>query len=103
MVIQTRKAEGMLVVEVDRPRLDAAVADQFRQAMAELIAAGENRIVLDLGKVGFIDSAGLGAIVGVLKMIGRTGSLELAGVHGPVLKVFTLTRMTRVFTIRDTV
>lgn len=101
MLIQNRKTGDMLVVELQTPRLDSAVAEEFRQEMTRLIAEGEERITLDLGNVEFIDSAGLGAIVSVLKMIGRTGTFELTGVHGAVHKVFTLTRMNRVFTIRD--
>jgi anti-sigma B factor antagonist len=47
--------------------------------------------------VRFIDSSGLGAIVSMLKLIGREGDLVLCGVTDPVMSLFKLTRMDRVF------
>ncbi|MBY8975507.1 STAS domain-containing protein [Rhodobacteraceae bacterium NNCM2] len=99
--LEKSKTDGFLIVTPPGPRLDAAVATDFRSSMAEIIAAGEHRIQLDLSRVEFIDSAGLGSIIKVLKMIDRAGELELTGVKGVVYKVLKLTRMNRIFTIRE--
>jgi anti-sigma B factor antagonist len=59
----------------------------------------DQRIVLDLAQVGFIDSSGLGAIVALRKMLGPDRVLELAALSVSVAKVFRLTRMDGVFPI----
>ncbi|MDT8344373.1 MAG: STAS domain-containing protein [Thermohalobaculum sp.] len=91
------------VVEIPGPRLDAAVAGEFKRQMVELIDTGAAAIVLDFSAVEFIDSSGLGAVVGAFKHLGPRGSLEIASLRPAVGKVFALTRMNRVFTIHDAV
>jgi anti-sigma B factor antagonist len=59
--------------------------------------------VLDLSGVEFVDSSGLGAIVSCLKRLGPRGSLAIAGAQGSVQRLFTLTRMDRVFPLHETV
>ena len=63
---------------------------------------GKTRVVLDLSKVEFMDSSGLGAVVGSMKQLGRDRQLDLAGLTPTVDKVFRITRMDRVFRIYDT-
>jgi anti-sigma B factor antagonist len=53
--------------------LDATTAQEFRAAIDELLRDGRRRIVLDLGGVEFIDSSGLGALVGSLVRARRVG------------------------------
>ena len=89
------------VITVAEERIDAAVAIQFKDQMREVAAAEPARVVLDLGRVDFIDSSGLGAIVAAMKMISVSGRLELAGLTPTVEKVFRLTRMDSVFKIFD--
>ncbi|MCK0140284.1 STAS domain-containing protein [Aliiroseovarius sp. F47248L] len=87
------------VITVGENRIDAAIAISFKDRMRELTDGGPNRIIVDMAKVDFIDSSGLGAIVAAMKQVGSTKSFELAGLSGTVQKVFKLTRMDTVFTI----
>jgi anti-sigma B factor antagonist len=57
--------------------------------------------VLDLSKVEFIDSSGLGAIVSSLKRMGGRGELVVCGLREPTMTLFRLTRMDRVFQVFD--
>lgn len=91
------------VVRVTVPRIDAAVASGLKESLVEMIDQGATRLVIDFSDVGFIDSSGLGAVVGVLKHMGRRGTVEVACLSPTVMKVFRLTRMTKVFTIHDSV
>lgn len=93
----------VLVVTPTQPRIDAAVAIQFKDRMRELSAKTGDRIILDLHMVDFVDSSGLGAIVAAMKQLGPERRLELAGLTPNVAKVFRLTRMDTVFTIHETV
>ncbi|MEM7176396.1 MAG: STAS domain-containing protein [Pseudomonadota bacterium] len=101
MLLNPKMQDGQLVVTVEGPRLDHKVAGEFQSAMEKIIATGATDIRLDLSRVEFMDAAGLGCVVKLNKLIGRAGTLELTGVTGKVDKVMRLTRMNRVFTIRD--
>jgi anti-sigma B factor antagonist len=99
MRIAVRADQGILTAQVGEQRLDAAVAIQFKDRMREIVAGAPGRVVLDLQKVAFLDSSGLGAVIAVKKMLDPDRKLELAGLTPPVERVFRLTRMDRVFTI----
>lgn len=64
------------------------------------MAEPSDRAILDLSGVAFLDSSGLGAVVAVMKMMAPDRPLELSGLTPTVDKVFRLTRMDSVFTIR---
>lgn len=85
------------VVAVEADRIDAAMAIQFKEEMRKATDGGPDRVVLDLCKVEFIDSSGLGAIVASMKQLGNDRRLDLAGLNPVVEKVFRLTRMDSVF------
>lgn len=87
------------IVRVNEDRIDAAVAIQFKDRMRELAAGAGGRVILDLGRVGFVDSSGLGAIVAVMKFLAPASRLELAALTPTVGKVFHMTRMDTVFAI----
>jgi anti-sigma B factor antagonist len=99
MKLQTELREDVLHVVVDEPRIDSAVAIRFKDKVREAAADGPLRVVLDLGRVEFLDSSGLGAVVAIMKLLGPDRTLELCNLTHNVEKVFRLTRMDRVFTI----
>lgn len=99
MQLDQRNAGEALVVTPLEDRLDARVATDFKERMAELIASGNTKIVLDLSKVEFIDSSGLGAIVSSLKRMGGRGDLVVCGLQETTMTMFKLTRMDRVFQV----
>jgi len=88
-----------LVVTVCENRIDAACAIQFKERMRDITQTPSTRVILDLSTVAFLDSSGLGAVVGVMKLLGLDRKLELVGLTPTVAKVFRLTRMDTVFTI----
>lgn len=102
MQLTTQSGPQLLTVRVMEDRIDAASAIQFKERMRDVTGAGEPRVVLDLSRVLFLDSSGLGAIVAVKKLLGPDRNLELVGLTGTVRKVFRLTRMDSVFTIHPT-
>ena len=92
----------VLIVRVMAERIDAAAALKFKDALRELTGAASH-VALDLRDVQFVDSSGLGAIVAVMKLMGTTRRLDLAGLTPTVDKVFRLTRMDSIFTIYSSV
>lgn len=89
------------IVHVDAARIDSAAAIQFKDDARALIQQTEGRVILNLKKVDFIDSSGLGAVVATMKMLDGNRRLELAALSPNVSKVFRLTRMDKVFAIHE--
>jgi anti-sigma B factor antagonist len=101
MQLSVVRKGALTVVSIPGPRLDAAAAPEFKRQMVELIDHGARELLLDFAEVDFLDSSGLGAVVGSFKHLGIRGKLEICGLRPAVRKVFALTRMERVFTIHD--
>lgn len=99
MQLQTQTRPKVISVTVIDDRIDAATAIQFKEKMRDATKNGPARVVLDLARVQFLDSSGLGAIVAVKKLLGPDQALELSGLTPTVEKVFRLTRMDSIFTI----
>lgn len=89
-----------LRVEVLEKRLDAVVATAFKDRMRESIAGTTGPVLVDLRHVDFMDSSGLGAMISVFKGMPPGRALELTALTPNVERVFRLTRMDSVFTIR---
>lgn len=84
--------------------VDIYTAPKLREKLVELIDAGNDRIVVDLEGVGFMDSTGLGSLVAGLKRIReRDGELAIVCTREPVLKVLGITGLDRVFPVHDSV
>ncbi len=92
------------VVLAVRGEVDVATAPKLREKLIELVNAGKARIIVDLAGVEFLDSTGLGVLVGALKRVrGADGELVLACEEPRILKVFEITGLTKVFTMHPTV
>ena len=69
-----------------------------------LVGAGTYNIVIDLEAVEFLDSTGLGVLVGGLKKVrAHDGSLDLVCTQERLLKIFRITGLAKVFVIHDSV
>lgn len=80
--------------------IDVYTAPFVREKLDEQIHAGRTDLVVDLSDVTFLDSTGLGVLVGRLKFARtRGGSLRLVGTAERVLRVFAITGLDKVFEI----
>jgi len=102
VTVSSRTSGTRTVVQVTG-EIDVYTAPLLREELASLIDAGNLELVVDLTGVGFMDSTGLGVLVGALKKV-RTagGDLQLVISSEKVLKVFRITALTQVFTIHET-
>lgn len=87
-----------LVVTVNAARIDASAALEFKASM-NAIDESNSKILLNLEQVEFIDSSGLGAVVSVMKRLGKGHKLDLCALTPTVEKVFRLTRMDSIISI----
>ena len=94
---QTPAASAVVAFPVDN--LDAGNAKEFRAAIDAVVAAHAT-LALDMSRLTFVDSSGLGALLSLHRaMNGKKGRLLLFGLNRPVRALFELSRMDRVFSI----
>ena len=101
MELDTYDIDGIRVIRILAPRIDAAESVRFKDAVRDAAMDGPERVVLDVSDVTFLDSSGLGAVVSTLKILAPNQKLELANLTPAVAKVFRLTRMDTIMTIHD--
>lgn len=101
--VASRTVDGRTVVDV-AGEIDVYTAPALREKLTSLVDEGRIDLVVNLTDVRFMDSTGLGLLVGVLKRVrGLDGRLQLVIDSERLLKVFRITALTQVFTIRETV
>ena len=83
---------------------DISTAQRLRELLIDLAGKGNCQLIVNLDKVGFLDSTGLGVLVGGLKRVRpHDGSLDLVCTQERILKIFKITGLTKVFGIYQTV
>jgi anti-sigma B factor antagonist len=88
---------GSALVVAPEGRLDLVAARDFREVVNRAVAAGNVHVVIDMTKVEFLDSSGLGALITGLKSTRQAGgSLRIAGLNEQALMVLDLTMLQRV-------
>ncbi len=103
LLLQTDTVADRTVLQVTG-EIDVYTAPKLRQRLVELVDEGVRRLVVDLRRVEFLDSTGLGVLVGGLKRVRPLGgTFVLVCAHERILKIFRITGLDRIFTIVDTV
>ncbi|KWW97512.1 anti-sigma factor antagonist [Carbonactinospora thermoautotrophica] len=101
--LSTRKEGDRTVVEV-AGEIDVYTAPKLREQLVELVNDGNYHLVVDMEGVEFLDSTGLGVLVGGLKRVrAHDGSLHLVCTQERILKIFRITGLTKVFPIHSSV
>jgi len=101
--LQVREQAGWTVLAVVG-ELDLAAAPKVRQAVITAVGGPSGDVVLDLSAVDFIDSSGLGIVIGALKRVrNRGGRLRVVAAEPQVVKVFELTELDRILPLAASV
>ena len=101
--LAVRKLGSSAVVDV-KGEIDVYTAPKLREKLIELVSEGFYDVVVNLEGVDFLDSTGLGVLVGALKRVkAHDGSLSLVCTQDKILKIFKITGLTKVFPIHDSV
>lgn len=94
---------GFTVIEVGG-EIDVYTAPKLRERLVSLVESGSYRLIVDMESVEFLDSTGLGVLVGGLKRVrAHEGWIDLVCTQSRILRIFRITGLNRVFSIYDTV
>src|ERR1044072_1603805 len=95
--------DRLTIVEVEG-EIDVYTAPRLRELLIDLVNKGNFHLLVNMEKVDFLDSTGLGVLVGGLKRVrAHDGSLGLVCTQERILKIFRITGLTKVFGIFDSV
>lgn len=93
-------APGAMHLELEG-ELDMATAPQIATRIARGISAGVTRAIIDLDRLSFIDSTGLGVLISSMRRLRRRGgSLTVVCSQEKILKAFRITGVDRLLTIQ---
>jgi anti-sigma B factor antagonist len=102
--VQALAAVPGVAVVTAAGEVDVAGAVPLREALVQAEELGASRIVLDLTDVGFLDSTGLGILVGTLRRLREVdGELYLVVTNLRLLRVLNVTHLDQVFEVSASV
>jgi anti-sigma B factor antagonist len=82
--------------------VDLFTAPKLKEGLIDALDNGTKKLMIDLEQVEFMDSSGIGVLIGTLRRVNeRDGSLALVCSKGPVLRVLEVTGLNKVFDIFD--
>ncbi|MCC2672545.1 MAG: anti-sigma-factor antagonist [Armatimonadetes bacterium] len=88
-IVETSESEGVVVLRLGG-ELDLLAASEFKEQLARVLPGAE-RLVIDLGDVQFIDSAGMGLLCSAMKRMHAGGKeCQFVNAHGQPLKLLQI-------------
>jgi len=100
--LTNRKVGDVVVIDAQGRITLGEGASTFRDAIRDLIAAGEKKIVLNLADVSYIDSSGIGELVsGFTTVTNHGGQLKLLNLTKRIKDLLQITKLYTVFEVFD--
>lgn len=100
MQFTTRETEGVVILTPDGEMIGGPDATRLTEKLHELIKNGKNQIVMDMEKVSYMNSSGLGILIGGLTTIRSSGGdIRLLHLAKRLQDLIRITKMDRVFEI----
>ena len=104
MTIEERVVGGVSVVTLTGDFISEPDQTAFQQKVRDVVRAGRSRLVVDLRGVHYINSCGIGSLVGALTTLRRGGGeIYLTGTTREVMSVFETTQLQLIFHFHSTV
>jgi anti-sigma B factor antagonist len=100
LTVETRNVQESVAVIALGGEVDVYTSPRLKQEMVDLLNKGITRLVIDLSAVEYLDSTGLGVLIGGLKRAReRDGDLRLICDNLRILRIFEITGLTKIFDI----
>jgi len=98
MKFSTRRVGNVNIIDVDGKILLGDGDEEIKQAIDVLIGKGEKEVLINLARVPYIDSAGLGEIIRCFTAIRKNGgNLKLLSPNQRLIDLLTITKLVNVF------
>ncbi len=92
------------IIEIKGSLVGDEDTDKFRSAVQDFIEQGNKSLVINLGKVNYMNSSGIGAIISAYTSYKKvTGEIKLAGISNNVQNLLVVTKLIDVFDVHETV
>ena len=92
------------IIEIKGSIVGDGDTDKFRSAVQDFIEQGNKCLVVNLGKVNYMNSSGIGAIISAYTSYKKvTGEVKLAGISDNVQNLLAVTKLIDIFDVHDTV
>ncbi len=102
LTIASREVDGVTVLDLSGRITLGEGSVQLRESIRDLIGKGSKNILLNMGKVNYIDSSGLGELVSAYTTAKNQGAaVKLLSLTHKVKDVLQLTKLYTVFDIYD--
>lgn len=100
--VNVREAQGDTYVVDLNGEIDVYTSPKVKDAIGDLIDKGHYNLVINLEKVRYIDSTGLGVLIGGLKRVREHGgTVNLVCTNPQIKKIFDITGLVKIFGIYD--
>lgn len=104
MKITERSQDGAVIIGLEGKVMGGPDATVFHGKLHEFVNSGKKKIIVDLGKVEWMSSVGLGMLISALTtMKNNKGKLFLANVTKSIESLLTITRLVTIFKTFDSV
>ena len=102
MDLQIRKADGITILDLSGKLTIGDASQSVRTAVRDLLLNGQREILINLSEVTYMDSAGVGSLVGSFVTINnQKGHLKLMGLTAKTRHLMSLARLLTVFDTYD--
>ncbi|MRJ75354.1 anti-sigma factor antagonist [Aeromicrobium sp. SMF47] len=103
LALTSRTDGDFEIIEVGG-EIDVYTAPRLREAIVTAVEAGHTKLIIDVQRVDFLDSTGLGVLVGALKRVRADGgSLDIVCTQERILKIFQITGLDKVFGLHSSI
>lgn len=104
MKFKTKEIDDVVVIELKGDMMGGPDSIRLREKLHKLLEKGKKKVVVDAGKVKFINSSGLGILISALTtMRNGGGDLKLANLTDRLENLLTITKLVKIFDIHDSV
>lgn len=98
MKYKIREREGVVIIDLSGKLMGGSDADIFKECIYDLLEDGKKKIIVNLGKVTWINSAGVGILItGYTTMRKKEGDLKLLNVSEKIKSILYVTKLNLIF------
>lgn len=102
LTVKARQSQGVAILDLDGRITLGEATGALRDAVKDVIAKGNKNILLNLSNVSYIDSAGLGELVGCSTTVRNAGgTLKLLGLQKKIKDLMQITKLHTIFEVME--